>query len=719
MALVLKDRVKETTTTTGTGTVTLAGAVTGYQSFSAIGNGNSTYYCIAGQSGSEWEVGIGTYTASGTTLSRDTVLASSNAGSLVTFSAGTKDVFCTYAAGKSINTDANGNVTIASPAQTASNPALNITQTWNNVATTFTGIQLNVTDTASASDSELIDLQLGGSSRMNLTKGGTPTFYPQTAGDSGLKFTSAIQSFSTRFQASSANVTAWAANIYYTGSTFAKDDLTQGGWRLSEGCSSTDANSSFNISYFPAGSTGENTYLSFAGNSLASFFTGVNFSTSATLTAGTNAQGQGPITNDYTVVTTTAANPSGVTLPTATVGRRIIVVNKGTNPINLYPATGGQIDAAGTNASVQVNVGAYIELNASSTTQWYSTQNLELNPAALAYATGFTSTATAGTTTTLTKDSSYYQVFTGTTTAQTVQLPATSTLTPGWSFHIVNNTTGANLTVQSATAVSLGTIPPGVTMMPTALTNTGDTAADWEIGYTDFSTLTGTGNAVLSTQPTVTGLTLAAGTATVQPLKLTSGTNLTTAAAGSVEYDGSVPYFSIAASTRCVLPSEQLVVLNTAYTLTSQTAAQKLFNASTNGAVTLPIGTYQFECFYSLSAMSATSGSFGFALVAGTAVIGSQGWWSMAEKGTATVATATAAQFTYSVAANTTLATASTNTVGYAFIRGVVKITTAGTIIPSVSLGVAAAAVVGINSYFKIAPISGTAAANITVGNWS
>lgn len=101
MALVVKDRVKETTTTTGTGTVTLLGAATGFQSFAAIGNANTTYYTIAGQTGSEWEVGIGTYTSSGTTLSRDTVLSSSNSGSLVNFSAGTKDVFVTYPASKS------------------------------------------------------------------------------------------------------------------------------------------------------------------------------------------------------------------------------------------------------------------------------------------------------------------------------------------------------------------------------------------------------------------------------------------------------------------------------------------------------------------------------------------------------------------------------------------------------------------------------------------
>jgi len=109
MALVVRDRVQETTTTTGTGTVTLAGAVTGFQSFSAIGNANTTYYAIVLPGGTEWEIGIGTYTSSGTTLSRDTILASSNSGSAVSFSAGSKNVFCTYPAGKSIYLDASGN----------------------------------------------------------------------------------------------------------------------------------------------------------------------------------------------------------------------------------------------------------------------------------------------------------------------------------------------------------------------------------------------------------------------------------------------------------------------------------------------------------------------------------------------------------------------------------------------------------------------------------
>ena len=98
MALVIANRVKETTTTAGTGTVTLLGASTGFQSFAVIGDANTTYYTIAGQTGNEWEVGIGTYTSSGTTLARTTVLANSSATqpSALNFSAGTKDVFVTY-----------------------------------------------------------------------------------------------------------------------------------------------------------------------------------------------------------------------------------------------------------------------------------------------------------------------------------------------------------------------------------------------------------------------------------------------------------------------------------------------------------------------------------------------------------------------------------------------------------------------------------------------
>jgi hypothetical protein len=102
MPLVLRDRVKETSTTTGTGTLTLGGAASGFQSFSVIGNGNSTYYAIVDSAAGAWEVGIGTYDATATELSRDVVLESSNSGNKVDLAAGPKDVFVTYPAERSV-----------------------------------------------------------------------------------------------------------------------------------------------------------------------------------------------------------------------------------------------------------------------------------------------------------------------------------------------------------------------------------------------------------------------------------------------------------------------------------------------------------------------------------------------------------------------------------------------------------------------------------------
>jgi hypothetical protein len=147
MALVLADRVKETTSSTGTTAITLAGAATGYQTFSsAVGDANTTYYTIADQTGANWEVGIGTYTTSGNTLSRDTVLASSNAGNLVAFTAGVKDVFISYPAeralyaGGPLGTPSSGTLTNAT-GYTYANLSGTV-PTWNQ---NTTGTATNVT----------------------------------------------------------------------------------------------------------------------------------------------------------------------------------------------------------------------------------------------------------------------------------------------------------------------------------------------------------------------------------------------------------------------------------------------------------------------------------------------------------------------------------------------------------------------------------------------
>jgi len=132
MALVLKDRVKETSATAGTGAMTLAGTSVGYQPFSVIGNGNTTYYTIYDSTTGAWEVGTGTYTSSTNSLSRDSVFASSNGGNLVDFAANTKDVFVAYPAEEAVTLDS---------AQTISNKTLSNA----NLGTPTAGVLTNAT----------------------------------------------------------------------------------------------------------------------------------------------------------------------------------------------------------------------------------------------------------------------------------------------------------------------------------------------------------------------------------------------------------------------------------------------------------------------------------------------------------------------------------------------------------------------------------------------
>ena len=109
MALVINDRVKVTSTTTGTGAMALGAAVTGFETFAqGIGNNNTTYYCIFNQGTTEFEVGLGTLDGSSANLTRTTVISSSNSDAAVNFASGTKDVFCTLPASKSVFLDASG-----------------------------------------------------------------------------------------------------------------------------------------------------------------------------------------------------------------------------------------------------------------------------------------------------------------------------------------------------------------------------------------------------------------------------------------------------------------------------------------------------------------------------------------------------------------------------------------------------------------------------------
>jgi len=239
MALVTADRVQETTTSTGTGTITLAGAVSGYQSFAVIGNTNTTYYTIT--SGAAWEVGIGTYTASGTTLSRDTVLSSSAAGSKIALS-GTSNIFVTYPSGKTVIQDganilagsavlpvANGGTaaTTAAAALTtlgayaASNPSGYTTNTGTvtSVAGTGTVSGLSLTGSVTTAGS----LTLGGT--LALTSGNVTTalgFTPYNA-------TNPSGYTTNTGTATSVSGTGTVNGISLSGTVTAAGDLTLGG----------------------------------------------------------------------------------------------------------------------------------------------------------------------------------------------------------------------------------------------------------------------------------------------------------------------------------------------------------------------------------------------------------------------------------------------------------------------------------------------------------
>lgn len=209
--------------------------------------------------------------------------------------------------------------------------------------------------------------------------------------------------------------------------------------------------------------------------------------------------------------------------------------------------------------------------------------------------------------------------------------------------------------------------------------------------------------------------TLAAGTTALAPLTFQSGSNLTTPAAGAMEYDGTVHYATHAANERGAVNSEQWICNTATHTLTSQTAAQAIFNSPANGQVTVAGSTmYQFECEFDLSAMSGSSGSFGFA-IGGTATLTSQKWWALGAK-VALISTS-ALNMTVNTAANTALTALNTTTTGFIAIRGLIRVNAGGTIIPQVSLGVAAAAIVGVNSWFRLWPVGTNN--QVSLGNWS
>ena len=179
-------------------------------------------------------------------------------------------------------------------------------------------------------------------------------------------------------------------------------------------------------------------------------------------------------------------------------------------------------------------------------------------------------------------------------------------------------------------------------------------------------------------------------------------------------------YYSHADLSEGVVDTEQFISSTATRTLTSQTGAQKLFATPTNGALGVKAATsYFFECFYTLSSMSATNGNGGFSVVgAGTATVTSAAFWATGlDNTTLTTGVAIGGSFTASATTTNNIVTPGTGTSMAVLIKGIIRINAAGTIIPSVSLTTAAAAVVGANSYFRLTPIGTNTVTS--VGNWS
>jgi hypothetical protein len=215
------------------------------------------------------------------------------------------------------------------------------------------------------------------------------------------------------------------------------------------------------------------------------------------------------------------------------------------------------------------------------------------------------------------------------------------------------------------------------------------------------------------------GTIVVGGTTTSPPLNFTSGTNLTTPAAGAVEFDGTAFYATAAASSRQVIDAEQFCCLSANFTGTNVATAQKVFNATTNGTITLAASTtYEFEAMYNIATTGTTSHSLGI-LFAGTATLTSIAYRATATNGTSAAVSADSTTFA-AVATVTTVtaavAAASNNTV---VLKGVVRVNAGGTFIPQFQYSAApgVAPVVAAGSYIKFIPKGSGTVTN--VGNWS
>ena len=275
---------------------------------------------------------------------------------------------------------------------------------------------------------------------------------------------------------------------------------------------------------------------------------------------------------------------------------------------------------------------------------------------------------------------------------------------------VIGNTSGTNTGDQTLPVKATGTeINTG--------TNDEKFATPLAIANSDVAFLSDVTTKANTASPTFTGtVTLPTGGTSSAPLKFTSGTNLTTAEVGAMEYDGNVHYSTHAASARGVNTSVQFIRLTSAYTIpTEGVGLRAIFNSPTNGAVTLKgSASYQFELVGAFTSLSATSGSASFGFL-GTASSTSLRYVSLAFKGVSTPSTCQISNTTTS--STTAITGATTGTILQCRITGVIAIDTGGTLIPAIGHSVVARPIVGVNTFFNVWPI-GTDTVE-SVGNWS
>lgn len=261
----------------------------------------------------------------------------------------------------------------------------------------------------------------------------------------------------------------------------------------------------------------------------------------------------------------------------------------------------------------------------------------------------------------------------------------------------------------------------GLTELTTGNLANGDLIPVVDISDTTMAA-TGTDKKVLASSVKTyinTAPVFAAGSASASTWPtLTAGTLLTTAEDGAIEMDADCVYMTTDAGNRGIVPITQLIRQDAAYTLSSVTTAQQVFNAATNGRITLETGTYTFKSLIAMTAMSATSGNLTFDIAGGTATLGTIIWWASGRDAASDAATGTW-QGSYST--DTTLTTAPLYTAGTAtttinILEGTFEVTAAGTFQLRVLLQTAAAASVTAGSYLTVTRIGSQTAT--TVGQW-